>query len=121
MTPENKRIPEWARQERQQDLDWIQENGDIFQLAATVAFGETGRGAIVVDATAQPLPDSGHPFGYFAQGTVQDDFDDDTKRMVGEYDPSQELVVVLLKPENKTSTYRIRAQPSTGQGGADHK
>lgn len=118
MTPENKIIPEWARQERQYDMTWIRENAGIFQLAAAMSFEDRGRGAIVVDTTIQPLQDTGHPFGYFSQEFVEEDFDDDTRRMVQEYDPTQEFVLVLLKSENRTSTYRIRAQPAD-QGGAD--
>ncbi len=120
MSVENRNIPDWAGQERQYDLEWIHENAGIFQLAAAMAFEETGRGAIVVDTTIQPLPDAGHPFGYLAQETVQEDLDEDTRRMVQEYEPAQEFVLVLLKPVNRTSTYRIQAQPA-GHGGADRE
>lgn len=34
MTPENKGMPEWARQEREEDLAWIRENLDVFDFAA---------------------------------------------------------------------------------------
>jgi hypothetical protein len=72
MTPENPKIPDWARQERDSDLTWIAENLDVFQIAATLAFEEVGRGAIVVDTTIQPSPDAGHPFGYFSQEQVDE-------------------------------------------------
>jgi hypothetical protein len=112
MTAENKRIPDWARQERQGDLDWIRENADVFHLAAKIAFQDAGRGAIVVDTTVQPIPGGGHPFGYFDQEFVKEELDEDTKRMVQEYDPDQELILVLLKEENRTSSYRIRSRPA---------
>ena len=48
MTPENKKIPDWAHRERQADLDWIAENLDVFWTAATAAFEDIGRGAIVI-------------------------------------------------------------------------
>ena len=109
MTPEDKPIPAWVRLERGRDLEWIDENVEIFWAAATVALEESGRGAIVVDTTTQPVPDSGHPFDYLSQEQLEQDGDVDTKRMLSEYDSSRELVLLLLKPENRTSTYRIRA------------
>ena len=48
MTPENPKIPDWALQERQADLDWIAENLDVFWTAATAAFEDVGRGAVVI-------------------------------------------------------------------------
>lgn len=109
MAPENKRIPEWAQRERQADLAWIAENLDVFWTAATTAFDEAGRGAIVVDTTVQPIPDVGHPFGYFSQEQVEQQANEDTTRMVTEYDPEHEFVVVLLKRDDRISTYRVRA------------
>jgi hypothetical protein len=49
MTAENEQgnIPEWAREERQSDIAWIAENMPIFLKAATTAFKDGGRGAIV--------------------------------------------------------------------------
>ena len=38
--------------------------------AAAVAFTETGRGAVVVDTTAEIVPDKGHPFAYFPQDLI---------------------------------------------------
>jgi hypothetical protein len=116
MTAENKSMPGWAQRERQVDLNWIRENADVFHLAAKIAFQDTGRDAIVVDTTTQPVPGAGNPFGYFDQEFVREELDEDTQRMVEEYDPEQEVVLVLLKPENRTSTYRIRSQPSGDRG-----
>ena len=112
MTVENQRLPDWALRERQHDLAWLAENMAVFHLAATSALEELGRGAIVVDTTSQPVPGTGHPFGYVGQEEIERSGDEDTKRLVREYDPtSQELVVMLLKPFNRTSTYRLRTQP----------
>ena len=101
-------MPEWARRERHADLDWIAENLDLYWTAAAFAFKATGRGAIVVDTTIQPAPVGGHPLGYFSQDQIGEACDEDTKRIVNEYDPAQELVLVLLKPDDHTSTYRLR-------------
>jgi hypothetical protein len=34
MTPERRDIPHWTRQERAEDLAWIQENLDVFDFAS---------------------------------------------------------------------------------------
>lgn len=122
MTKERTPIPDWARREREGDLAWIRENLTIFWSAAQTASKEAGRGVIVVDTTVQPIPGSGHPFGYFPQGELQDYDDEDTRRMVREYDPAQEFVVLLLKPKGHTSSYRVRAiQGGVGsQGNGTH-
>ena len=120
MTPERRDIPDWARQERAEDLSWIQENLDVFDFAARLAYQGSGRGAIVVDTTIEPIPGVGHPFGYFSQEQIDEYDDEDTTRMVGEYDPEQEFVLVLLKEEGRTSTYRVRPQwQSEGEEGPD--
>lgn len=108
MTPEQSSIPGWARQERQGDLAWIQENREVFWAVANLAFDDVGRGAIVVDTTIQPISGEGHPLAYFSQERVEEHGDQDTQRMVAEYDPTTELVLVLLKSDDRSSTYRVR-------------
>ena len=107
MTPETEDIPDWARRERQPDLAWIVENIHIFWPAATTAFEKQGRGAIVVDTTSRPAGE-GNPFGYFPQEFFEQRDYEDTNRMVAQYDPETELVVMLLKSIDRTSTYRLR-------------
>ncbi len=58
-----------------------------------------GRGAIVVDTASRPTGE-GHPFGYFPQEVVEEGNDKDIKRLVHEYDPTIEIIVVLLKPDD---------------------
>jgi len=115
MTPENPDIPAWARRERQADLGWIAENLDVFSAIASVAFENSGRGAIVVDTTSQAMPGAGHPFGYFSQEQIEELGDEDTSHMVTEYEPTQEFVVVLLKREDHVSTYRVGVVPPASQ------
>ena len=38
---------------------------------------------------------------------VEETGDEDTQRMVREYDPSWEMVTVLLKSHDRTSAYRV--------------
>ncbi len=112
MTPENKSggTPEWARRQRQRDLEWIGGNFHIFWPVAIAAFEDQGRGAIVVDTTSRPTGD-GNPLAYVPKAAVDAKDDEDIKRMVREYDPATEFVVVLLKSAGRTSTYRVQVQP----------
>jgi hypothetical protein len=112
MLPERRDIPAWARQERERDFGWIQENLQVFEWASKTSYESSGRGALVVDTTIQPIPGRGHPFVYFSQEQFEDNDDEDTKRIVQEYDPEKEFVVVLIKADNRTSTYRV--QPLAG-------
>ena len=124
MTPEIETIPDWARQERESDLAWIVANLDQFSVTAKRAFIEAGRCAIFVDTTIQLAPDAAHPYGYVLQVQIEEAANDDTKRMVKEYDPLREFVVVLLKPGDRVSTYRISAIPpddSTGSTASNEK
>jgi len=107
VTPENCDIPGRALRERQADLGWIVGNLDLFWTAAIAAFEDAGRGAIVVDTTSQPVPGAGHSFAYFSQEQVEDHGNEDAVRQMSEYDPAQELVVVLPKSGDRTSTYRV--------------
>src|SRR5438552_4381571 len=118
MTAENERpeLPEWAQQERQSDIAWIAENMLLFREAAQSAFRQGGRGAIVVDTTSLPVEGMGHPFGYYLQETIEGTGDEDVKRMVAEYEPEREFVIVLLKPEERTSSYRVQAVEKVQRG-----
>ena len=110
MTPERGKIPDWARRERLRDFEWIGENLGSFWPLAKEVFKESGRGAIVVDTTSQPTGE-GHPFGYFSQEDLEKFEDEDTDRILQNYDPEKEFVIMLLKSDDRTSTYRIQAIP----------
>jgi hypothetical protein len=101
-------IPEWPRKERRRDLEWIRENLYIFKPTAEKAYKELGRGVIVVDTTSRPTGE-GNPFAYFSQEIIEEGENEDTKRMVNEYDPEHEFIIMLLKSEERTSTYRVAA------------
>jgi hypothetical protein len=109
---ESKRIPPWAERERGRDIAWIQENLHIFWPAASKGFEESGRGAIVTDTTTlvRHGGEESNPFAYIPAEQIYAREWLDAIRMVREYDPSWELVTVLLK-EGRESAYRI-AVPS---------
>ncbi len=106
VNPEKSHIPSWAERERGVDMAWIRENLFVFWPLARQTFEDVGRGAIVVDTTTRPTGE-GHPFGYFSQELLEGYGNEDTQRMVREYDPTWELVTVLLKSRERISTYRI--------------
>jgi hypothetical protein len=109
-------IPDWAREERASDLAWITENKPSFWPAAQAQFAAYGRGVVVVDTTQQPDPSAGHPMYYLPEAVAEQVGDEDTERMLREYDPRQEFVVVLLKPEERTSTYRVQLVEKVKRG-----
>jgi hypothetical protein len=112
MSPEPIRhFPNWAERERQGDLRWIGENVHILWPAAHTGFETLGRGAITVDTTIKPVPGLINPFTYLSQAELQPLRDQDMERIVRQYDPTKELVVVLFKTQQRTSTYRIQPQP----------
>ena len=42
--------------------------------------------------------------------------DEDVKRMVREYDPDREFVLVMIKPHDHLSTYRVQTRVHGGRG-----
>jgi hypothetical protein len=109
MSKERPQLPDWARKERISDLLWIQENSEIFWKAATEQYKEQGRGALYIDTTKRPTG-KGNPFAYFPQKTVEELDDKDVIRMVKKYDPYTEMVIVLIKSQERTSAYQIQLQ-----------
>jgi hypothetical protein len=103
---ERQRFPAWAERQRMGDMAWIGENLDVLWPAAQEGFQQFGRGAIVVDTRLRPSG-AGHPFAYFPQETVTRTGDADAIRIVEEYSPPTEMVTVLLKAEQRASTYRV--------------
>ena len=103
---EQNRFPPWAERDRAGDLAWIGENLHVFWPAAQLGHGEFGRGAIVVDITQRPAGE-GHPFGYFSLEMVEQSDFEEAKRMVRKYDPTWEMVTVLLKTDGRLSAYRV--------------
>lgn len=115
-----KQFPEWAEQERAGDLAWIGENVHIFWPAARIGYKTVGRGAIVVDTTSRPTGE-GHPFGYLDQAAIDHQGDEDTQRLVREYDPSWEFVTSLLKTEDRVSSYRLGVTSARPRDALDNR
>jgi len=105
-SPEQRQIPDWAKRERAGDLLWIQENLHILWPAAQQGYRDSGRGAIIVDTTSRPTG-AGNPFAYMPEVGIVEMDEQDALRMVRAYDPSWEFVTMLLKSQNRMSTYRV--------------
>jgi hypothetical protein len=103
---ENGPIPDWAEKERTGDLFWIMANLHVLWPAAQNAYATKGRGALVVDLTTRL--GTGHPFFYATKANVVEYDDPDALRMVNQYNPKLELVIILFKSEERTSTYRLQ-------------
>ena len=116
MTPEVRNKPNSADREHPTESAWIIEDLDVFWLFASRAFEDTGRGAIVVDTNVQSTPGAGHPVGYFSQERIGENAlaatkDERIRRMVAEYHPTQEYVLVLLRPGDIASAFRVGIIP----------
>ena len=115
MTPEHSKIPDWAHQENQALSGW--EELDVFWFYASLAFENVGRGAVVVDTRARSEPGKGYQVGYFSQERIEANAlttskHERIKRMVTEYQPTEEYVLVLFRPGDVVSSYRIGIVPS---------
>jgi len=95
-------------------LDWIRENLHVLWPFAATAFTAQARGVIMVDTTSQPELGRGNPYGYLPQTEIEKLRDDDAIRMVTQYDPNREVVIVLLKSGERTSTYRVQVKLREG-------
>lgn len=107
-SPDNKAIPKWAVIEREEDIAWIRENMRVLLPAAKLAFEESERGAVIVDTNivVQQGEQSGNPMFYFPAEQIGQNGWLPAIKMVREYDPSWEMVTVLLK-KNRERAYRI--------------
>ncbi len=76
--------------------------------AAARGFTQAGRGALVIDTNTlvRGEMNSGNPMFYLAENLIAQHGWADVVRMVRSYDPSWELVTVLLK-KNRETAYRI--------------
>ena len=101
-------LPVWAERERWNDLAWIAANLPNFWSAAILAYQDLGRGAIVVETNFR-VPQGGHPIAYLTEDQIARYEDEGINRLVKGYTPEEELVVILLKEQQRTSAYRLRA------------
>ena len=63
---------------------------------------------MVVDITVRVGEEGVHPFTYASQELIEEGDDVDLKRLVREYVSEREMVVTLLKEQDKVSSYRVQ-------------
>jgi hypothetical protein len=107
MTTVEREIPDWAVLDREREQAWIRQNLDVFWHSATQGSQCAGRGAIFVDVAARPMGNR-NLFTYFTADEVERYENEAIDRLVAEYNPDEEFIIVLLKPKQKVSSYRIR-------------
>ncbi len=116
MSPETlSSLPAWAQQERKDDFAWLSENLPVFWPVAQHGLETSGLGALVIDTSTVVRHENGlsHPFLYVPENALKEkETFADAVRMIHAYDPQMELVTVLLKPQDRVSTYRIRVPPA---------
>ena len=106
MAPENQAFLDW---EQQLDFEWLVENLDIFRSVAVEATARHGRGAVAVDLVRPPV-DGGNLCIYWPQNHIDAYAGEAVCGLVREYDPEAEVVVMLLKPGDRISAYRLRVR-----------
>ena len=99
-------LPRWAEQERLRDLAWLGQELPALWTVAQAGYTALGRGAVVIDTT-QTFDDAGHPLAYLPQADIVALGAAEAGRMVASYEPAWQLVALLLKSDNRVSTYRL--------------
>lgn len=108
MSTERHRLTDWKAFSEDADRAWIRENIESFSALAMEQFDELGPGAILVD-TLSKNEVTGHPFWYLPQAAFEAMDDDNTLALMREIDPAEELIVILIKSGNLSSTYRVNS------------
>jgi len=84
------------------EIAWLREHRFAFFSIARDRHAEQGRGALVIDASTEPLGEN-TPFYYAPQAQIEsqgqaDEVSQRLTSLVSEYNPSKELVAVFIRP-----------------------
>jgi hypothetical protein len=110
MAVEKIELTDWTSKEYEVDRVWIDENLTVLQPFAISEFDEIGPGAIFVNTTEYDEDESRHPCYYMPQAIIEELENEETKRIVREYDPHQEFVIILVKAGERECTHQINFQ-----------
>ena len=110
--PERRDLPPEEDYEKAAELAWLKLNRQAFFAYVQDHYAANGRGALVIDTTAEPLGDE-TPFYYVDQARFEAEEDEVSRRMatlIEEYDPEAGFVAVFIRPgiEFEFSMYQIR-------------
>ena len=95
------------------ELTWIRDNLVAFWSTAYAGYYDEGRGAVVIDTTAEPLGED-TPFYYVQQSRFAEQEEDVSRQLadlVADYDPRQQFIAVFIRPraeEREFSIFQIR-------------
>lgn len=109
-----KEVPDGFQRQREADLAWIQEYLEPFAASAREQHHLRGRGAIVID-TNVVMEGAGHPVSYLPQAEIESVDEPDIQRLVRNYRPETQMVIVLLKHGYSHSTYTVFMPPTSPQ------
>ena len=113
MAVEKIELTDWNEKARAADLAWIDENLQVLNDMATTEYNEKGRGVIFVNTTEKE--ELSHQHWYLPQAVVEELEDNELKQRVREYDPIQELILVLEKTGGHYSIFQIDPQIKNNQ------
>ena len=88
------------------EVAWISKNLEVVLSAAARAYQTHGRGALILDQSKSGVTDPSAR--YFREGEIPGN-DEDITRMVQEYDPTVECVMVLIQSGGGRTSYRLRS------------
>ena len=86
--------------EKAQELGWLKEHIAVFWPTAYAGYYTEGRGAVVIDTTAEPLGEN-TPFYYVQQAQFEAQADAVSHRMatlIAEYEPEHQFIAVFIRP-----------------------
>jgi hypothetical protein len=96
--------------DRELDLKWIDGNLKVLATAAIDNYANKGRGIVVSDHTKDGVIP---PTIYLPQAKIPQE-DDQVARLVREYDPSAEGVLLIFKRDGRAASYRFRIPSGDG-------
>ena len=94
-----------TKHDRDLDLRWIGDNIGVIGSSAVEGYAKHGRGAFFADHTKDGVV----PLVVYvpqSSGKLLDD-DPDAARMVRDYNPETEFVIVIVKRGDRASSYRV--------------
>ena len=95
-----------TQNQREIDLKFIGENLYVLRSRTQEFFSEQGRGALIIDHSLSGKPD---PAAHYVPAPNLPEGNKDTRRMVQNYLPGAQFIIVLIKPGQLETSYQIDA------------
>jgi hypothetical protein len=104
-------VPDVTMRETIDDLAWIEEHLLLFRAVVLDHYLLCGTGAVVADITPQTRPEFCNPMWYLPAEELESLDEPEVEALLRAYDPTREVVVVLLKHDNQQRSYRVLLPP----------